>query len=435
MRKASVSGTILSALIVGACSGTATAPSTPSPQPAAQAPGGNATNAQRRAGPRPFRQVVPPEARVDSGLFTLHRTEDRLFFQIPDSLLGREMLAVSRIAQVPPDFPGFQPAGYAAHEQVLIWERQGNRVLLRKRTYARIAPDSMPIALSVTANNFEPVVAAFDVAAIGPDSASVVIDVTQFYSGDTPAIGGLTQDQRRIYGVRRVDDARSFISHARAFPLNVDVRHTLTYDATTPPSNANTSTLSMEMNQSLVLLPASRCGRATRTACRLLQHHARQLRAGRAEGAGAALHPALAPGAVDPAAYARGELVEPVKPIVYYLDPATPNEYRSCVRAGVEDWQPAFETAGFRNAIIARSALAAEDPDWHPEDVRYSVVRWAASLTRNAQGPSTSDPRTGEIIESDIVWYHNHLRSYRNRLMIETGAANPARAGCRSMTR
>jgi hypothetical protein len=129
----------------------------------------------------------------------------------------------------------------------------------------------------------------------------------------------------------------------------------------------------------------------------------------------------------DVAAYARGELVEPVKPIVYYLDPATPPQYRSCVRQGIEDWQAAFEAAGFRNAIVAADPPpASEDPDWNPEDVRYSVVRWAASLTRNAQGPSTSDPRTGEIIESDIVWYHNHLRSYRNRLLIETGAANPA---------
>jgi hypothetical protein len=128
----------------------------------------------------------------------------------------------------------------------------------------------------------------------------------------------------------------------------------------------------------------------------------------------------------DPAAYARGEAVEPIKPIVYYLDPATPAEYRSCVRQGVEDWQPAFETAGFRRAILAQDPPSPEqDPEWDAEDVRYSVVRWAASLTRNAQGPSTSDPRTGEIIESDIVWYHNHLRSYRNRIMIETGAANP----------
>jgi hypothetical protein len=128
----------------------------------------------------------------------------------------------------------------------------------------------------------------------------------------------------------------------------------------------------------------------------------------------------------DPAAYARGELVEPVKPIVYYLDPATPEKWRDAVRKGIEDWQPAFETAGFKNAIIAKDPPSPEeDPDWTGEDVRYSMVRWAAREVRNAMGPSVWDPRSGEIIESDIVWYHNHMRSYRNRLMLETGAANP----------
>jgi hypothetical protein len=128
----------------------------------------------------------------------------------------------------------------------------------------------------------------------------------------------------------------------------------------------------------------------------------------------------------DPEAYARGELVEPVKPIVFYLDPATPHEWRRYIREGIELWQPAFEAAGFRNAIIARDApTAEEDPDFSPEDVRYSTVRYVANLTRNATGPSVSDPRSGEIISSDIIWYHNHLRSYRNRLMVETGASDP----------
>ncbi len=128
----------------------------------------------------------------------------------------------------------------------------------------------------------------------------------------------------------------------------------------------------------------------------------------------------------DIAAYQRGELVEPIKPIVYYLDPATPDKLRPYIKAGVEQWQEAFETAGFKNAIIAKDPpYPAEDPDFSPEDVRYSVIRYVASTTRNAVGPSVSDPRSGEIIESDIIWYHNHLRSYRNRYLLETGAANP----------
>jgi hypothetical protein len=128
----------------------------------------------------------------------------------------------------------------------------------------------------------------------------------------------------------------------------------------------------------------------------------------------------------DMAAYKRGELVEPIKPIVYYLDPATPMKLRKHMKKGVENWQKAFEVAGFKNAIICKDPpTAAEDPDFSPEDIRYSVIRYVASTTRNATGPSVSDPRSGEIIESDIIWYHNHLRSYRNRFLLETGASNP----------
>ena len=124
--------------------------------------------------------------------------------------------------------------------------------------------------------------------------------------------------------------------------------------------------------------------------------------------------------------YNKGELVEPIKPIIYYLDPATPLKWRPYFKKGIEDWNIAFEKAGFKNAIIAKDPPSNEiNPDFSPEDIRFSTVRYVASKTRNASGPSVSDPRTGEILESDIIWYHNHLRSYRNRYLLETGAANP----------
>jgi hypothetical protein len=290
-----------------------------------------------------------------------------------------------------------------------------------------VADPETPIAISVEANYHAPIVNAFAIAARGTDGSSSVIDVTEFYKGDTPAISGLSPALWRQFGVRRLDPDRSFIMSARAFPTNVEIRHTQTFDAATPPTDERLGAFSLVMNQSLVLLPAvpmrpryadDRVGyfSITRINYGLPEQKAaeqRFIRRWRMEPS-------------DPAAYARGELVEPVKPIVYYLDPATPHEYRTCALQGVEDWQPTFETAGFRNAIQARMPpTPQEDPNWHPEDARYSMVRWAASTTRNAVGPSTSDPRTGEIITSDILWFHNHLRSYRNRLMVETGAANP----------
>jgi hypothetical protein len=382
----------------------------------------------REQGIKAYADAIPRGAAADSGMFVVHSTAEKVLFEIPDSLLGREMLMISRWASVPTNFGGFNPAGFSAQEQIMTWNRRGDRILLRKHSYDQVAADSAPIALSVVANNLAPIVASFPIAAITPDSAGVVIDVTSFYEGDTPAISALSPARRRDYGVRRLDPDRSYINSARSYPLNVEVRHTQTFEATTPPSDAHIGALTVEMNQSIVLLPREPM-RPRHADDRVGYFSIRQINFGMAEQKAPEqrfirrwrLEPK------DMEAYERGETVEPVKPIVYYLDPATPPEYRSCVRQGIEDWQPAFATAGFRNAILAADPPApSDDPDWNPEDVRYSVVRWAASLTRNAQGPSTSDPRTGEIIESDIVWYHNHLRSYRNRLLIETGAANPA---------
>jgi len=379
-------------------------------------------------GPKPYAEVITEEAVSNEGLFTVHEVDGAYFFEIPEALYGQDMLLVTRIGRVPTGFGGFIVSGAKVSEQVLRWERRNDKVLLRKVSFSQVAEDSLPISESVVRNNFAPILAAFDIEAIGPDETTVVIDVTDFYAGDTPALSGLSSAQRSTYGVRRLDPDRSFINYARSFPLNVDIRHTLTFEATSAPADANTGTISMEMHQSMVLLPEDPM--VPRLADdRVGFFSITQVNFGLDELKAAEqtfirrwrLEPS------DPEAYARGELVDPVKPIVYYIDPATPARWRPHVKQGVEDWQAAFESAGFSNAIIALEPPSAEeDPEWAAEDARYSVVRWAASMVRNAMGPSVSDPRTGEIIESDIVWFHNHLRSYRNRLMLETGASNAA---------
>ncbi|HEX4931737.1 MAG TPA: zinc-dependent metalloprotease, partial [Gemmatimonadaceae bacterium] len=381
-----------------------------------------------RRGPRPYGQVITDKAVTDAGGITVHRVDDRWFFEVPDSLVGRDFLLVTRVAGVPANFGGFISAGMSTGERVVRWERQGERVLLRTIAFDAVAEDSLPIARSVAVNNVGPILAAFPIAAFSRDSASKVVDVTDFFAGDTPALSGLSAAQRRTYQVRRLDPARSFIDAVRSYPLNVEVRHTQTFDAAEPPSERDAGSISLAMSQSLVLLPKVPM-RPRYADARVGFFTVERVNYGLDEQKAASqefirrwrLEPK------DPAAYARGELVEPVQPIVYYIDPATPAKWRRYVREGVEAWQKPFEKAGFRNAIVAKDPPSkAEDPEWDPEDIRYSVVRWTASLVRNAMGPSTSDPRTGEIIESDIVWYHNHMRSYRNRLMIETGVANPA---------
>ena len=366
-------------------------------------------------------------AESDDGLFTVHHKDDDYLFEIPDSLLGRDLLLVSRISGKMDGLGGFAPAGVATNRQMVRFERRGESVLLRKYSGEAVADDTLAIAASVEANYFAPILASWDIEARGTDSTSSVIDVTGFFEGDTPAISGLSSAQRRTYQVRRLDGDRSFIGQVRSYPLNVNVRHTLTYDAGAPPSDARANTVSLEMNQSLVLLPTEPM-RPRYADPRVGFFSINRINYGLDEQKAATetfirrwrLEPS------DPEAYARGEVVDPVQPITYYVDPATPERYVGAVSRGIENWQAAFETAGFSNAIVALEApTREEDPDWDPEDVRYSVARWSASETRNAQGPSTSDPRTGEIIESDIVWYHNHMRSYRNWMMVQTGAANP----------
>ena len=381
-----------------------------------------------KSGIKSFDKVINKTAKVDDGVITVYEQDGKYFFEINNDLLNREMLMVSRIAGVPPGFSGFTSAGSKSVEQVITFSRVNDKIMMRKKSYEAIADEDLPVYESVRANNFEPVLASFAIEALSKDSSGVLIDVTDLFTKDVEAISGIPSNLRRAYQVRRLDADRSFVESVKSFPENLEVRQVMTYIAANPPSAAYTQTLSVQVSQSLILLPEEPMQKRFAD-YRVGFFSIRQIDYGSDEQKAAQkefirrwrLEPK------DPVAYARGELVEPVKPIVYYLDPATPEKYRSYIIQGILDWNEAFEEAGFKNAVQAKiPPTKEEDPDWSPEDIRYSTVRWVASTVRNAVGPSVSDPRSGEIIESDIVWYHNHMRSYRNRLMIETGAANPA---------
>lgn len=376
-----------------------------------------------------YSEVVTDEAVSDEGLFTVHSIGEKKYYEVPFDLLEKDMLLVSRISKIADGLGGgYTTAGSKSNEQVVHWSRMQNSILLRSISFDNVAADSLPIFLSVEANNYNPILSSFKIEAFNSDSTAALIEVTDLFLSDIPALSGLSSSMRRDYQVRNLDKERSFITRMASYPENIEVRHDMTYNATSPPSNSRSGTISMEMSQSMYLLPEKpmqprlhdqRVGWFT---VRQIDYGSEALKSDEKTYIRRwRLEPK------DPEAYARGELVEPVKPIVYYLDPATPEKWRKYFREGIEDWQVAFEAAGFKNAILAKDApTAEEDPDWSAEDARYSTVRYVATTTRNAMGPSVSDPRSGEIIESDIVWFHNHLRSYRNRYMLETGAANPS---------
>ncbi|NHN28061.1 zinc-dependent metalloprotease [Flavobacterium jejuense] len=376
-----------------------------------------------------YNTVITKEAKTTSGLFKVHKVTDKYYFEIPNNLLNREMLLVSKFTKVPEGLGGgYVNAGSEMNSQMIIWDRFEDKLLIKVKSANSIANDSLPINISVKANNNDVTLYAFDINAFSKDSTAIVIDVTKFFSTDVKAISGLSPRIRDTYKVKNLDENRSFINYIKAFPLNIEVLQDFTYNASKPSILENTETISVQMSQSLILLPEnpmrprifdSRIGWFTLnkydySSSELKSDKKTYIRRWRLEPK-------------DPEAYAKGELVEPIKPIIYYLDPATPEKLRPYIKKGVEEWQKAFEVAGFKNAIIAKDPpTKEEDPDFSPEDIRYSVIRYVASTTRNAIGPSISDPRTGEIIESDIIWYHNHLRSYRNRYLLETGAANPS---------
>lgn len=376
-----------------------------------------------------YSEVITSEAKTDEGLFTTHFVGDKLYYEIPLDLMEKDMLLVSRIAGVPAGFGGgYINAGSKVNEQVVRWYKRGDNIDMKVVSFENQSEEESPIYKSVAANNFFPILFSSKITAYNKEKNTAVIQVNDLFEQEVNAINAITPSLKKRYKVKKLDKNRSFIQEVHSYPQNVEVKHVMTYEAEEPPERDQAGTITMLMNQSMVLLPEDKMqprladDRVGWFSVKKIDYNSEELKADDYE---IIRRWRLEP--KDPEAYKRGELVEPKKPIVYYLDPATPEKWRPYFKQGIEDWNTAFEKAGFKNAIIAKDPpTKEEDPEFSPEDVRYSVVRYVASTTRNAMGPSVIDPRTGEIIESDIIWYHNHLRSYRNRFMIEAGAQNPA---------
>ncbi|MCH7414167.1 zinc-dependent metalloprotease [Belliella sp. R4-6] len=382
-----------------------------------------------KTGPKPYSEVITSKAVTKEGLFKVHEIEGKYFYEIPEEMLGREMLIVTTIAKTA---EGIGYGGERTNTLLVRWDKDKDNVLLRVVSYTNTAADSLPISIAVKASNLEPILQKFDVKAKAKDDKGVVIEVTDLFSKDVQAIG-LPRNNRTQYKVTRLDADRSYIERISPYPKNIEARYVMTYAATEPPSNSSTGLITVEMNSSMVLLPEEpmmqrladqRVGWFSRsvvdfgldeqkaTSRRFLDRWRLEVKE------------------EDYEKFKRGELVEPKEPIVFYIDPATPTQWIPYLKQGVEDWQAAFEEAGFKNAIIAKDApTPEEDPDWSAEDARYSVIRYFASDIQNAYGPHVSDPRSGEIIESDIGWYHNVMNLLRNWFFIQTAAVNPEARG------
>lgn len=398
---------------------TATKPSTPSAT--------SLTAAAPKSGIKKFSDVIKKDAVSDEGVFTVHKQEDKYYFEIPNDALSKEMLLVTRVAGTTQNL-SFGGAGQKVRgQQVVRWERNGDNILFRHVSTSSVADLEDPVYNSVKNNNFEPVVFSFPIEALSKDSSGVVIEVSKLYTTDVALLGGLNDGQRRAFQVRRLDGSRTFIQRMASYPENLEVRHVLTYDAGNAPDNGQTNTISLEVNQSMIMLPEEKAmprKRDNRVGYFSVSQTNYSSEAHRADRNTFITRWKLVP--KDKEAYLRGELVEPEEPIVYYVDPATPMKWRKYIAQGVDDWAVAFEAAGFKNAIYSKMPPTAdEDPEFSPEDVRYSVIRYITTTIQNAQGPHVHDPRSGQILESDILWYHNIMNLLRNWYFVQTAASNP----------
>lgn len=372
---------------------------------------------------KPFSDVIGDDFDKDEGLFNVYKDDSKYFYEIPDSLLDQEMLVVSRIARTA---DGIAYGGMKNNTQVLRWQKRDKKILLRRVSFSNTASDSLPVFDAVRNSNFEPILATFDIEALSEDSTGSVIEITDLFTSDVPALG-LQQSYRERFRVRRVDGDRTFIENIHSYPQNVEARHILTYNAQNPPSNSDANTISLEINHSMILMPEVPM-QPRKPDARVGYFTARQIEYGTDEHRAAPVSHItrwkLVP--KDKEAYLRGELVEPVEPIVFHIDPATPEKWREYLIQGVNDWQVAFEEAGFKNAIYGKMAPSPEeDPDFSLEDIRYPSIRYFASPIQNAFGPHVHDPRSGQIMTSAIGWYHNVMRLLRNWYFIQTAAANP----------
>ena len=396
----------------------------PTQEPPAQAAGGRqGGGAQAAARPQPYDRVITAEAKTDEGIFKVHRIGDRLFFEIPKAELDKDFLWVTQIKRTT---TGAGWGGQAGGNRVIRWSPRADRVLLLDINYSNVADPSAPISQAVADANNPTIIRAFNVAAYNAQQ-DPVIDVTQLFTTEVPEFSVRTR-----IGGRGFDASRTFLEKAVSFPENVNVEVLQTFtggDAgAAAGGRAGGAAAGMRGNSATVLtyfsmvkLPEKpmmprlfdeRVGYFTRAVVDYStdEHRAEQKRfitRWRLEKK-------------DPTA----AISDPVKPIVYYVDPATPAKWVPFVKKGIEDWQQAFLAAGFSNAIIAGTA-PANDPDWSPEDARYSVIRWLPSTTENASGPNIHDPRSGEIIESDIQYYHNVQNLAKNWYFVQAGPLDP----------
>lgn len=388
--------------------------------------------------PKPFEQVITEKAVTRKGMITTHKLEDKYFFEIADSILERDILIVSRISK------GGSSLGYAGDQlgsTVIRFDKgPSNKIFMRKISYKTYGTDSTTAMYqNLQRSNIQPIAASFTIAAFSADKKGSVIDMTDYINSDNDIFYFGSANGKAGFRIAAPQPDKSYIIGIKSFPTNVEINVVKTYMLSPAPPKPGTaadidmssqsSSATMELNVSMVMLPKipmkpryadPRIGYFTVGYIDFDGNpqgikEVEMIRRWRLE-----------PKTEDFGAYKKGVLVEPKKPIVYYIDPATPTKWIPYLIAGVNDWQKAFEKAGFKNAIIGKVAPTnKQDSTWSLEDAQHSAIVYKPSELPNATGPSVADPRSGEIMESHINWYHNVMKLVHDWYMIQASAIDP----------
>jgi Met-zincin/Domain of unknown function (DUF5117)/Domain of unknown function (DUF5118) len=404
-------------------------PSPPASRPgmAASAPAALAAAPADPAEPKPYERVITKEAKTQAGLFKVHTVKNKLYFEIPTALLDQQLLMVATANAVP---AGADHVGRALNEEVIRFVLKNNRVHFQSVSHEYVSDPRRPIAPAVRGSQRDTILASLPVEAYAKDGAPVV-EVTRLF---TTEVGDFSA--RELLRATALDTTRSYVDQTKAFPGSLRIDAVQTYNLmprptpplppipglpAPPPAPVRSGSVNVAYN--IVKLPDqpmmprlfdSRVGffSLARVDYGSDEHETkreRMIKRWRLEKK-------------DPAA----ALSEPVKPVVWYIDRATPAALVPYVKKGVEAWNVAFEAAGFKNAIQARPFPSREeDPEFDAEDVRYSIIRWVPSPVANAYGPSLADPRSGEILNANIVMYHNIMQLQRDWYVTQAGAVDP----------
>ncbi|MDY0932239.1 zinc-dependent metalloprotease [Chryseobacterium sp. CFBP8996] len=392
---------------------------------------------------KPFKEIITDKAVSDQGVFTVHKVDDKYYFEIPDAMLKKEFLLVTRLTKAAAGMRS-GTSGYAGDQigqQVIAFEKgPKDKILLRSISHVDYAKDSTSqMYNSVTRNNVQSIIKSFDVKAYGVKNNSSVIEVTDVLNSDNE-LTSFSVWSKDSYRVGTFQKDMSFVNFVKSFPSNIEINTTKTFARTlgapvTPaipgrPAPKISGNYTVEINSSFVLLPENKMQARyfdPRVGYFTVGYTDFDLDPQGVKRISLVKRWRLEPKPQDLEKYNKGELVEPAKPIVFYIDPATPKKWVPYLMQGVNDWQKAFEKAGFKNAIVAKVPDPKVDPEWSLEDARFSAIVYKPSDVPNASGPSIADPRTGEILESHINWYHNVMLLLRNWYFVQA-APNDERA-------